>query len=418
MSSAKRRRWHIPASFTARTTFNPIRSIVDRMKISPNPEKQMIALSIGDPSVFGNLDPCNEMIDSVVNCIKKAKHNGYSPSAGYVKTREAIAAEHSYPLSPLTYKDVVLACGCSGALELALDVLLNPGDNVLLPKPGFSIYQTISISRGHEVRHYNLLPERSWEVDIDHLESLVDDRTRAIVVNNPSNPCGSVYTKKHLEAILEAAEKYMIPVIADEVYENVVFPGYKFYPLAQLSENVPILTCGGISKGYLVPGWRLGWVIIHDKHGAFESEVRQGLVAMSQQILGPNTLIQGALPDILAKTPQSYFENTVKVIKKNAEICYEALLRIPELKPVMPCGAMYMMVGVDISKFDDIIDDLDFTEKLISEQSVFCLPGKCFQYPNYFRIVLTVPAEMTQLACKRINEFCRSHRRSDSKNSA
>ncbi|XP_074616751.1 tyrosine aminotransferase-like isoform X3 [Acropora palmata] len=358
------------------------------------------------------------MVDSVVNCIKKAKHNGYSPSTGYVKTREAIAAEHSYPLSPLTYKDVVLACGCSGALELALDVLLNPGDNVLLPKPGFSIYQTISISRGHEVRHYNLLPERSWEVDIDHLESLVDDRTRAIVVNNPSNPCGSVYTKKHLEAILEAAEKYMIPVVADEVYENVVFPGYKFYPLAQLSENVPILTCGGISKGYLVPGWRLGWVIIHDKHGAFESEVRQGLVAMSQQILGPNTLIQGALPDILAKTPQSYFENTVKVIQKNAEICYEALLRIPELKPVMPCGAMYMMVGVDISKFDDIIDDLDFTEKLISEQSVFCLPGKCFQYPNYFRIVLTVPAEMTQLACKRINEFCRSHRRSDSKNSA
>ncbi|KAK2550460.1 Tyrosine aminotransferase [Acropora cervicornis] len=382
MSSAKRRRWHIPASFTARTTFNPIRSIVDRMKISPNPEKQMIALSIGDPSVFGNLDPCNEMVDSVVNCIKKAKHNGYSPSTGYVKTREAIAAEHSYPLSPLTYKDVVLACGCSGALELALDVLLNPGDNVLLPKPGFSIYQTISISRGHEVRHYNLLPERSWEVDIDHLESLVDDRTRAIVVNNPSNPCGSVYTKKHLEAILEAAEKYMIPVVADEVYENVVFPGYKFYPLAQLSENVPILTCGGISKGYLVPGWRLGWVIIHDKHGAFESEashcmplnhqpwflclhfplvsfwtVRQGLVAMSQQILGPNTLIQGALPDILAKTPQSYFENTVKVIQ-------------------------------------------------------------CFQYPNYFRIVLTVPAEMTQLACKRINEFCRSHRRSDSKNSA
>ncbi|XP_015769668.1 PREDICTED: tyrosine aminotransferase-like [Acropora digitifera] len=373
MSSAKRRRWHIPASFTARTTFNPIRSIVDRMKISPNPEKQMIALSIGDPSVFGNLDPCNEMVDSVVNCIKKAKHNGYSPSTGYVKTREAIAAEHSYPLSPLTYKDVVLACGCSGALELALDVLLNPGDNVLLPKPGFSIYQTISISRGHEVRHYNLLPERSWEVDIDHLESLVDDRTRAIVVNNPSNPCGSVYTKEHLEAILEGrlsfflffSYHYCFKALAQNcdlqcfwVYHKLctsflpsflfpekVFPGYKFYPLAQLSENVPILTCGGISKGYLVPGWRLGWVIIHDKHGAFESEVRQGLVAMSQQILGPNTLIQGALPDILAKTPQSYFENTVKVIKKNAEICYEALLRIPELKPVMPCGAMYMMVS-------------------------------------------------------------------------
>ncbi|KAK2562341.1 Tyrosine aminotransferase [Acropora cervicornis] len=326
----ERRGWHIPASVTARTTFNPIRSIVDRMKIAPNPNKKMIALSIGDPSIFGNLDPCREIVDPVVDCIKKAKHNGYSPSEGYVKTREAIAAGHSYPSSPLTDKDVVLACGCSGALELALDVLLNPGDNVLVPKPGFAIYETISISRGHEVRHYNLLPERSWEVDIKHLGSLVDERTRAIVVNNPSNPC--------------VAEKHMIPIIADEVYENVVFPEYKFYPLAQLSENVPILSCGGISKGYLVPGWRLGWVIIHDKHRAFER-----LADMSQQILGPSTVIQGALPDILTKTPQSFFEKTVKVIQKNAEICCEELSRIPELKPVMPCGAMYMMVGVDIS---------------------------------------------------------------------
>ncbi|XP_058956402.2 tyrosine aminotransferase [Pocillopora verrucosa] len=411
MSTAKRRRWHIPASVTAKTTFNPIRSIVDRMKVTPNPTKKMIALSIGDPSVFGNLEPCQEMLEAVVKCLKQSKHNGYAPSTGYVKAREAIAAEHSYPFSPINYKDVVLACGCSGALELALDVLLNPGDNVLLPKPGFSIYQTLSISRGHEVRHYNLLPERSWEIDLDHLESLIDDRTRAILVNNPSNPCGSVYSKEHLEAILEVAERYMLPIIADEVYEYAVFPGYKFYPLAQLSDNVPILTCGAISKRFLVPGWRLGWVIIYDKNEAFESEVRTGLIALSQQILGPNTLIQGALPEILTKTPQSFFDNTMRTIQKNAEILYEALLRIPELEPKMPCGAMYMMVGIDISKLDGIVDDLDFTEKLISEQSVFCLPGKCFQYPNYFRIVLTVPEELTQLACKRINEFCKTHRR-------
>lgn len=203
----------------------------------------------------------------------------------------------------------------------------------------------------------------------------------------------------------------MLPIIADEVYEYAVFPGYKFYPLAQLSDNVPILTCGAISKRFLVPGWRLGWVLIYDKNEAFESEVRTGLIALSQQILGPNTLIQGALPEILTNTPQSFFDNTMRAVQKNAEILYEALLRIPELEPIMPCGAMYMMVGIDISKLDGIVDDLDFTEKLISEQSVFCLPGKCFQYPNYFRIVLTVPEELTQLACKRINEFCKTHRR-------
>jgi len=94
-----------------------------------------------------------------------------------------------------------------------------------------------------------------------------------------------------------------------------VFPGYKFYPLAQLSDNVPILTCGAISKRFLVPGWRLGWVLIYDKNEAFTSEVRPGLIALSQQILGPNTLIQGALPEILANTPQSFFENSMRVIQ-------------------------------------------------------------------------------------------------------
>ncbi|XP_020915561.1 tyrosine aminotransferase isoform X2 [Exaiptasia diaphana] len=407
----KKKKWHVPASKTAKDTFNPIRAIVDTMKVQPNPDKKMIALSIGDPTVFGNLNPPKETVEAIVDSVRAGTNNGYAPSTGYLKTKQAIVKFCSHPNAEVEAKDVVLSSGCSNALEMAIDVLVNPGENILLPLPGFSIYQTISVSRGHEVRTYNLLPERSWEVDIDHLESQIDEKTRAIVINNPSNPCGSVYTKEHLEAILEIAEKHMVPIISDEVYADVVFPGNTFYPLAALSKNVPILTCGAISKRFLVPGWRLGWILIHDRNGAFEDEVRPGLTSLSQQILGPNTIIQAAIPDIFSKTPNSFYENAINVMQKNAMILYEDLSKIPELIPIMPQGAMYMMVGINTSMFEDIKDDVEFTEKLVAEQSVFCLPAQCFRYPNYFRIVLTTPEEMTKEAALRITEFCATHKK-------
>ncbi|KAK2164059.1 hypothetical protein LSH36_69g02010 [Paralvinella palmiformis] len=160
---------------------------------------------------------------------------------------------------------------------------------------------------------------------------------------------------------------------------------------------------------YLVPGWRLGWIMIHDRHGAFEKQVRPGLTSLSQRILGPNTLVQGALPKILESTPQEFFDFTIKVVKRNAEISYETMSRIPGLNPVMPAGGMFMMVGIDMEKFQAFKDDVQFTERLVTEQSVFCLPASCFQYPNFFRIVLTVPQEKLQEACERIDEFCRKY---------
>ncbi|EDO40513.1 predicted protein [Nematostella vectensis] len=406
----KKKKWLIQSSVSAKNTFNPIRAIVDTMKIKPNPDKPMIALSIGDPTVFGNLQPPKEAVEAITESAKSGKNNGYAPSSGYLKSKEAIAKYCSRPNAEVEAKDVVITSGCSHALEMAISVLLNPGDNLLIPLPGFSIYQTASISKGYEVRHYNLLPEKSWEVDLEHMESMIDSRTRAILVNSPSNPCGSVYNKEHLEAIIAVAEKHMLPIISDEVYADVVFSGQTFYPMASLSKNVPILTCGAVSKRFLAPGWRVGWVLIHDRNGAFEDEVRPGLTALSTILLGANTVIQAALPDILAKTPDSFYENAINVMQTNAKLVYEELCRIPGLTPIMPCGAMYMMVGIDISQFPDIKDDVDFTEKLVAEQSVFCLPAKCFHYPNYFRIVLTTPEPMTKEACIRIADFCATHR--------
>lgn len=405
--------WHVPASEFAKNTFNPIRSIVDGMQLTPNPDKPMIALSIGDPTVFGNLPIPEAAEEAVTDALKNRTFNGYGPSTGYEKSRAAVAEYVSTPEVKVEAKDVILCSGCSGALDLCVTALANPGQNFLVPRPGFSIYKTLAESLGIFVKTYDLLPEKSWEIDLEHLVEQIDGDTAAIVVNNPSNPCGSVYNKQHLQDILAVAAKYKVPIIADEIYEHFVFDGFHYHSMASLTDEVPIISCGGLTKRFLVPGWRLGWIVIYDRNEVL-SEVRNGLFSLSQRILGPNTLIQAALPDILKNTPQQFFHTTVQYIQKNAELFYKRFLQIPGLKPVMPQGAMYMMVGIDMPNFPDLESDVEFTQNMVTEQSVFCLPAACFQYPGYFRVVLTVPAEKVDEACDRIEEFCRTHYKGNS----
>ena len=398
----------IPSSAMARNTFNPIRNILETMNLKPNPKKKMISLSIGDPTVFGNLKPDEVVLEAVRVSLESDKNHGYGSSTGFPEARAAVAEHVSCDGAKLTEEDVVLCSGCSCALDLCISVLANPGDNILIPRPGFSVYGTLANGLSIETKEYDLLPEADWEVDLDHLDSLVDDKTRAILVNNPSNPCGSVYTADHLKKILEVADKHGLPIIADEIYDHFVFPGHKYVPIASLTTTVPVLSCGGLTKRFLVPGWRMGWITIHDRDDRL-SEIRQGLKSLSQRIIGTNTVIQGALPIILKETPQSFFDNTISVIHQNAMLAYDRLKRVPGLKPVMPQGAMYMMVGIDIDMFPNFKSDVEITEALVKEVSVFCLPGKCFNINNFFRIVLTIPEKFMIEACDRIEEFFTLH---------
>ncbi|KAJ9598013.1 hypothetical protein L9F63_026883, partial [Diploptera punctata] len=237
-------------------------------------------------------------------------------------------------------EDVVLCSGCSCALDKCISVLANP-------------------------------------VDLSHLEAQIDSKTAAIIIINPSNPCGSVYSRQHLLDILNIARKKFVPIIADEIYEHMVFPGEHFTSLASLSEEVPILSCSGLTKRFLVPGWRMGWIIIHDRNDIFKKgEIRQGIQKLSQRSLASNTLVQGALPGILKNTPDKFFEDTVAVLFCHAKIAYDNLEKVKGLKPIMPRGAMYIM---------------------------------CFDYPNYMRLVVTVPEEQLHEACQRISDFCERH---------
>lgn len=271
--------WSVKPSDMSNKTFNPIRTIVEGMKVKPNPNKTMISLSIGDPTVFGNLPTDPEVTQAMKEALDSGKYNGYAPSIGYLSSREEVASYYNCPEAPLEAKDVILTSGCSQAIELCIAVLANPGQNILVPRPGFSLYKTLAESMGIEVKLYNLLPEKSWKIDLKQLESLIDEKTACVIVNNPSNPCGSVFSKSHLQKILAVAARQYVPILADEIYGDMVFSDSKFEPLATLSTNVPILSCGGLAKRWLVPGWRLGWILIHDRRDIFGNEIRDGPVS-------------------------------------------------------------------------------------------------------------------------------------------
>uniref|UniRef100_A0A670ZBM3 Tyrosine aminotransferase n=1 Tax=Pseudonaja textilis TaxID=8673 RepID=A0A670ZBM3_PSETE len=367
--------WAVRASEMSRRTFNPIRAIVDAMKVEPNPRKALISLSIGDPTVFGNLPTDDEVTRAMKEALDSGKYNGYAPSVGYLSCREVVASYYNCPEAPLKAQDVILTSGCSQAIELALAVLANPGQNILVPRPGFSLYKTLAHSMGIEVKFYNLLPEKSWEIDLKQMESLVDNRTACLIVNNPSNPCGSVFSRSHLQKILAVASRQCVPILADEIYAEMVFEDCKYESLAKLSTNVPILSCGGLAKRWLVPGWRMGWILIHDRRDIFGEEIREGLLRLSQRILGPCTAVQGALGHIFHHTSPEFYHNTLSFLKSNAALCYAALSTVCGLKPVRPQGAMYLMVGIEMEHFPEFENDVEFTERLIAEQSVFCLPA-------------------------------------------
>ncbi|EYC00289.1 hypothetical protein Y032_0116g540 [Ancylostoma ceylanicum] len=212
-----------------------------------------------------------------------------------------------------------------------------------------------------EDRSYKIDMTNGGQIDLEHLETLIDERTRALIVNNPGNPTGVVFSKEHLEDILALANRHRLVIIADEIYGDLTYDGAVFHPIATLSPKVPVITCDGIAKRWMVPGWRLGWLIVHDRFRVL-SEVRKGLVALSQKIVGPCSLVQGALPTILRDTPDEYFEHNKRVISRNAGIVTRTLKGVKGVHCLKPHGAMYMMIGVDKSLYGD---DIQFSSSLI-----------------------------------------------------
>lgn len=424
----------IPKSIVAHQTTNPIRNITDSMKTAPNPSKPIINLGLGDPTIYGNLNPAPQVIEAMTASVSSLSHNGYPPAFGTEDARRSIADRYNRlnieplisntttatNLKPIKPEDVTITSGCSGALEMCFNLLASQGERILLPKPGFSFYQTACDSRSIKTESYNLLPDSDWEIDLADVERILsssDSSTpcRAWLINNPSNPCGSVYSKKHLQDCKNLAKRYGITIISDEIYEDLTFEPNHFYPLGTLEPvDLPMLTVGGLAKRFLVPGWRCGWIILHhDSSPAKErtSELRRGLVDLAGVLLGCCSLVQGAMPAILADNPKitEHCKSINESLKENAMICYSCLQGIPKLSVVRPQGAMYMMIGLAEGGFD-FVSDVECCKLLMQEESVACLPGCIFGMEGcYLRLVFCAPPPMLKEAGSRMKAFFERH---------
>ncbi|KAK4438645.1 Nicotianamine aminotransferase 1 [Sesamum alatum] len=391
-----------------------IRDTLERLKgnLKQNEQRPLIHLGHGDPSPYPSFRTTPVAEQALLSALHSAQFNGYAPGAGLSAARRAVA---EYLCEDLPYKlskeDVFLTAGANHAIEVILTVLARPGANILLPRPGYPLYEARAAFSNLEVRHFDLLPDRGWEVDLDAVEALADDNTIAMVVINPGNPCGNVFKSEHLQKIVEVAKRIGILLIADEVYNHLVFGCNKFVPMGSFGSVTPVLTLGTISKRWLIPGWRCGWIAVTDPNRILN---KTGIADCIQSYLNitadPATLIQGALPEILGKSTKSFFSKTNDTLREAADTCYAKLTEIPSLAcPHKPEGAMSTMVKINLQVLEDVEDDMDFALKLASEESVLVLPGSVLGLKNWLRLSFTVELAALRDGLERLKAFCSRH---------
>lgn len=401
--------------------------------------KQPISLASAD-GTMSHIPPCSKGMEAVVRAVLRRPSTAqYSHASGSPEARRAIASHHSVPLlshPPVRPEsDVIVTNGCSGALEISLASLLDPGTSLLVPRPGFPLYEEIAGSLGASVVEYRLDPDRDWECDLDHLETIMGDPShkrniRAMVLNNPSSH-GAVFTEEHLLRVLDFALKHRLPIVSDEVYGDLTFgPEAAFHPLGTVAAkhggSVPVITTSGLSKQFLVPGWRLGWVVFHDNRWGSLEGVRAGAHGLVSRQNGPSHLQQSAIPGLLAPPPPTaqnssnssvagWKENLRATLGHQASVLYSELGECDGLETRWtPGGSMYGLVGLDLGRFSGagsggIRTDADFCRELAREENVFCLPGSSFGVPGTIRIAFTARSAVLGEASRRIAGFCRRH---------
>ncbi|KAA0062158.1 hypothetical protein IC582_026054 [Cucumis melo] len=374
--------------------------------------RPIIAFGRADPSAYPAFHTSPLFVESLVSAVQSFKFNSYPSTHGVLSARRALAEYYSnslpYQLSP---DEVFLTVGCTQAIEIVISVLARPNANILLPRPSYPHYQTRAVFGHLEVRNFDLLPDKGWEVDLEAVKALADSNTVAIVIINPNNPCGSVYTYQHLKEIAETARKLGIFVIADEVYAHMAFGHKPFVPMGVFGSIAPVLTLGSLSKKWSVPGWRLGWILVTDPNGILE---KNGIIENIKNYLDitpdPPTCIQGAIPQILAKTSDEFVSGLLDLLRTNADILYEKINEIPCLTcPNKPEGSMLAMVKLNLEQLEGIKNEMDFCIKLMKEESVLILPGLAVGMKNWLRFSFGMERSSIEDGVARLKAFYKRH---------
>ncbi|XP_022970833.1 tyrosine aminotransferase-like [Cucurbita maxima] len=396
------------SSVSVRGTLNLISTY-----LNTDDHRPVIAFGRADPSSYPSFRTSSSIVEALVDAVQSRNFNSYPSTQGVLSARRALAEYYSRGLPyQLSSDEVFITTGCTQAIEVIISVLARPGANILLPRPAYPHYEARA-NFGHlEVRNFDLIPEKSWEVDLEVVKALADNNTVAIVIINPNNPCGSVYTYQHLKEIAETARKLGIFVISDEVYAHMVFGKKPFVPMGEFGSIAPVLTLGSLSKKWSVPGWRLGWILTTDpngilkKHGILESIQNYKDIAPD-----PPTCIQGAVPQILAKTSDEFVSGLLDLLRTNADILYEKINEIPCFTcPNKPEGSMLAMVKLNLEQLEGITDDVDFCSKVAKEESVLILPGVGVGMKNWLRFSFGMEHCSIEDGVARLENFYRRHK--------
>jgi len=412
------RAWSLHASRLALGARNPIREIVDRLREAKPPEgKVVIPLSQGDPTAFPGLGPPPEARKALADVVLDSTADGYAESSGTLAARRAVSERFSLPgEAPLADDEVIITVGCSQALQMCLTALTDGERSaVLLPRPCFPLYHTICDFIGAEAVYYDLEPSNGWQADLTSLEEALralGDRAAAVMVNNPGNPTGSVYSAEHLRSLCAVCEAARVPIIADEVYAGMAFAGKEaFTPVAAVRGGCPVLSVGALSKLWLAPGWRLGWLTVHDAGSVLrDAQIVLALQRMAQITIGTAHPVQAALSRIFSDTPDTFYSDTTKLLAERAKLCATRVASLASKAmrvTTQPQGAMYLFLKLE-DKFmaaSGIEDDREFCQRLLSEEGIVLLPGAAFNMPGYVRVVVCAPTEKLNEAFDRIDAW-------------
>jgi tyrosine/nicotianamine family aminotransferase len=397
----------VAASKRAHGVEYAIRDVIVKAEELRRKGRKILYLNIGDPVKYGFDTPIH-----VKEALAKAVRDGfnyYGPSDGLKELREAIA-EKELRVNGVHVDEgnIVVTSGISEAILFLMSAFLNPGDEVLLPGPCYPPYNAYaSFFEGKPIA-YRTIEEKDWAPDLKDLESKITGRTKLIVVVNPSNPCGSVYSRNELLRVLEMAASHDIPIASDEIYDRIIYDGV-FSSVGSLSKDVPIIGLNGFSKAYLMTGWRLGYLYLQDPNGKL-AHIWDGIQRLSRIRLCASTPAQVAAVEAL-RGPQGHIADMVSKLKQRRDFALKRIADIPGLTCSKPAGAFYVFPRI-ASIGEKWKTDEEFVGELLKETGVLLVHGSGFDKlygRDHFRAVFLPDETLLGEAFDKIQDFMKGH---------
>ncbi len=384
--------------------------IMDRARQMEEDGQKIIKLNIGNLAVFGFDSPEEIQQDMIRNLPNSA---GYSDSKGIFAARKAVMhATQQQNITGVTLEDIYLGNGASELIVMATNALLDDGDEMLLPAPDYPLWTAaVSLSGGTPV-HYLCDESKGWMPDLEDIKAKITPRTKGIVVINPNNPTGALYPDEMLKAIVKIAREHGLVILADEVYDKVLYDGAKHTAIGSLSTDVLTLTFNSLSKSHRSCGYRAGWLVVSGDKKAARDYI-EGLNMLSNMRLCANVPGQWAIQTALGGH-QSINDLVCEGgrLRRQRDLAYELITAIPGVTCVKPQAALYMFPRLDPNVYP-IVDDQQFFLEMLEETRVMLVQGTGFNWkqPDHFRIVFLPHEDDLREAISRIAKFLENYRK-------